>query len=100
MSFANRPAAKFRPRLTVAMLAFAVVDVVGLLLFAVGFAYLARGPGIFFPAFPSGIGEAVVLTVVGLVLVFWAATRMVRQVVKQAPPDADSPPSSEPTHRP
>ncbi|MCE1244124.1 hypothetical protein [Oryzomicrobium sp.] len=96
MSFANRPAAKFRPRLTVAMVAFALVDVAGLLLFAVGFAYLVRGPGVFFPDFPAGVGSAISLTAVGLALVFWAATRMVRQVVRQSTSDQTTADTSTP----
>ena len=72
-----------RARLTLAILKFALLDIVGMILFALGIAWFAKGPGAFFNAFPSTTAEAVVLTAAGIVTMGFAATRILREVMKQ-----------------
>jgi hypothetical protein len=69
-----------RPQLTLAMLGYALVDVFGMILLALGLAFLTRGPGIFFARFPSTTGEAVLLTATGAVLMLWSAAQILRRV--------------------
>jgi len=80
-----------RPRLTLSILRYALVDVLGMVLFAVGAAYLARGPGVFFAGFPDSNVSAIIATASGLVLMFWAAARILREVAGQTTlPAADA----------
>ena len=72
-----------RPRLTLAILRYAVVDVLGMVLFALGLAYLVRGPGVFSVHFPSGTADAVISLLAGLALMFWGASRILREVITQ-----------------
>lgn len=72
-----------RPQLTGAIVKYALIDVVGMVLLALGLAFLARGPGVFFAAFPSTTLEAVVTTAAGVLLMGYAAVRLLREVMKQ-----------------
>ena len=63
-----------RPRLTPAILAFAVVDVAGMVLFATGAMWFANGQPLFVPGFPTGVVTAGASLVGGLLLMFWAAS--------------------------
>lgn len=74
-----------RPHLTLAILGWAVVDVLGLVALSSGAMYLARGHALFLPRFPTTTGEAVACAVIGLALMLWAAARILREVLKQAP---------------
>ena len=78
-----------RPRLTLAILRYALVDVLGMVLFAVGAAYLARGPGVFFDTFPDTTASAVIAAASGLLLMFWAAARILREVARQTASGSD-----------
>jgi hypothetical protein len=72
-----------RPQLTLAIMKFALLDVVGMLLLAVGLAYLVQGPGAFFDSFPSTKPEAIVLVLSGAVVMAYAAMRILREVMRQ-----------------
>ena len=72
-----------RPQLTLAILKFALLDVVGMVLLAIGLAYLVQGPGAFFATFPSTTAEAVVLTLGGVAVMGYAAVRILREVMRQ-----------------
>lgn len=72
-----------RPQLTLAILKFALLDVVGMVLLALGLAWFAQGPGAFFKAFPSTTAEAVVVTAAGVLIMAYAASRIVREILKQ-----------------
>jgi membrane protein DedA with SNARE-associated domain len=72
-----------RPQLTLAIIKFALIDVVGMLLLAIGLAYLVQGPGAFFASFPSTQLEALALTAAGVVVMGYAATRILREVMRQ-----------------
>ena len=76
-----------RPRLTLAILRYAALDAVGMVLLAIGLAHLSRGPGIFFANFPSTTAEAVILTAAGVALMFWSGARILREIARQHMPD-------------
>lgn len=76
----NRPP---RPRLTFAILGYAALDAVGMIVLALGLAHLARGPGVFFATFPSSTVEAVVLTAAGTFLMLWSGARILREIIRQ-----------------
>jgi uncharacterized membrane-anchored protein len=72
-----------RPQLTLAIVKFALLDIVGMVLLALGLAWFAQGPGAFFKSFPSTTAEAVVVTAAGVVVMGYAASRIVREILKQ-----------------
>ncbi len=73
-----------RPRLTLAILAFAVVDIVGMVLFATGAMWFAHGQPLFIPDFPAGPIEAGAAIAGGLLLMIWAAARILRELLRNA----------------
>lgn len=79
----NNPQRPPRPRLTLAILKFALLDIVGMVLLALGLAWFAQGPGAFFKYFPSTTAEAFVVTAAGVVVMGYAASRIVREILKQ-----------------
>lgn len=79
-----------RPTLTLPILGYALVDVAGMVLFALGGLYFSVGPGAVF-AFPSSFGEALVTAVGGVALMLWASAQIVRQLLKQMPPPEPPP---------
>jgi len=71
-----------RPRLTLKILLFALFDVTGMVLLSSGALWLARGQALFLAGFPSSTAEAIALTVAGLVLMVWAAGRILRELLQ------------------
>ena len=67
-----------RPRLTLKVLFYAIFDVVGMIAFATGATWLARGQTLFFRDFPSGTAQAVLVLLAGIALMLWAAAQIVR----------------------
>ena len=80
-----------RPRLTLALLGFAVIDVVGMVLFATGAMWFAHGKPLFIPDYPTGPFEAGVAIAGGLLLMLWAASRILREILRR-PGDKDREP--------
>jgi hypothetical protein len=72
-----------RPQLTGAILKFALLDVVGMLLLALGIGYLVQGPGAFFDALPGSKMEAIVLTAAGVAIMAYAAAGILREIMRQ-----------------
>ena len=72
-----------RPHLTWPLVAYGLIDCVGMVLLAIGGFYFTAGPGAVFKDFPATAGEAVVTIVVGLAIMVWAAARILREVIKQ-----------------
>jgi uncharacterized membrane-anchored protein len=85
----RNPQRRPRARLTLAILKFALLDIVGMLVFALGLGWFARGPGAFFDRFPGNTAEAVVFTAAGVVIMGYAASRILREVMKQHQPPAE-----------
>lgn len=78
---ANRPP---RPKLTAAIMGYALIDVFGLLCVSIGASWFATGNGAIFKDFPSSTAEAVVCTAGGVVVMIWAVTRILREIGKQS----------------
>ena len=75
---------RVRPKITPTLLQWALVDVIGMVVLAVGGFYLVRDES-FIPGFPSSTLEAVAVVVVGLGLIFAAAVKMLAEVMAQSP---------------
>lgn len=73
-----------RPRFTASLLQWALLDLVGIAVLALGGFYLLRDQT-FIPGFPSSTLEAVAVVVVGLGLIFASAVKMLAEVMAQAP---------------
>lgn len=73
-----------RPRLTLAILVFAAIDIVGMVLFATGAMWFAHGKPLFIPDYPTGPVEASIATAGGLLLMFWAASRILRELLRRS----------------
>ena len=72
-----------RPRLTLSILLFAAVDIAGMVLFATGAMWFAHGTPLFLPNYPNDPFEAGVALAGGLLLMVWAAARILRELLKQ-----------------
>ena len=72
-----------RAQLTLRILFYAAFDVVGMIVFATGALWLAQGQMLFFKDFPSSLAEAVVAVSSGLLLMIWAASRILREITKR-----------------
>ena len=77
-----------RPRLTLKILLYAVFDVAGMVLFATGVLWLAQGQSLFVSGFPTSRAEAIMATIAGLVLMLWAASRILRELLIRPADDA------------
>lgn len=76
---------KFRPKLTATLIQWALVDVAGMLVLALGGIYLLRDENII-AGFPSSTLEAIAVVVVGVGMIFAAAVKMLAEVLAQTPP--------------
>ncbi len=68
------------------LLAYAALDLLGVLVLVAGVAPLIDGMPLFF--FPATTGQALACVVAGIALTGFAALKMVREVMKQARRDA------------
>ena len=73
-----------RPQLTLKILFYAIFDVAGMILFATGALWLAKGQALFVPDFPANTAEAFVALAGGLLLMFWAAARILRELLNRS----------------
>ena len=73
-----------RPQLTLKILFFAGLDVAGMVVFATGALWLARGQELFVRGFPTSTAEALLLLVGGLLLMVWAVAKILRELIKPA----------------
>ncbi|MBK7354644.1 hypothetical protein [Propionivibrio sp.] len=72
-----------RPQLTLSIMLFAVLDVVGMVCFATGVMWLVRRQSLFIPNFPTHWAEAIGILVAGLLLMLWAAGRILREMISR-----------------
>jgi hypothetical protein len=54
-----------------------------MVLFSTGAMWLAQGQALFISGFPTSTMEALVVLVVGLLLMFWAAAQILRELLKR-----------------
>ncbi|KAB2920218.1 MAG: hypothetical protein F9K30_16545 [Dechloromonas sp.] len=74
-----------RPRLTGRILFYALADVFGLSCLAIGASWFVERKGAILANFPTSAVEAVACTAGGLVVMFWAVARILRELAKQSP---------------
>jgi hypothetical protein len=72
-----------RPRLTLKIMFYAIFDVVGMVFFASGALWFARGQSLFIPDFPGTMAGALAAIVGGFMLMLWAAAQIVREMIKR-----------------
>ena len=77
-----------RPRLTLKVLFYAIFDVVGMVMFATGALWLTQGTSLFIADFPADRTQAIAATAAGVILMFWAATQILRELIRR--PTANS----------
>ena len=65
------------------ILLYAIFDVAGMALFATGALWLTQDKALFVSGFPASAAQAWVATVGGLLLMFWAATRILRELISR-----------------
>ena len=77
-----------RPQLTLKIMFYAILDVAGMVQFATGAMWLGRGQALFIPDFPTGTLQAIILVISGLLLMVWAVTRILGELLKRPSDDA------------
>ena len=80
----QKPQKPRRQHLTPRILFFAVFDLAGMVLFATGAFWFAQDQQLFFPDFPTNTAEAAFATLAGLLLMFWSAAQILRELLKQS----------------
>ena len=76
-----------RPRVTLRVLFFALLDAAGIIVFASGAMWLARGQTLFLPSFPTSTPAAVITVVAGIALMLWASGQMLNEFARAAASD-------------
>lgn len=72
-----------RPQLTFKILLYAIFDVAGMVLFATGVMWITQGKALFVADFPTSMTEAIATVIVGLALMIWAASRILRELLRR-----------------
>jgi len=62
---------------------YAIFDVLGMVFFASGALWFARGQSLFIPDFPSTMAGALAAIVGGFLLMLWAAALFLRELIKR-----------------
>ena len=70
-------------RFPLSIVVYAVIDAVGVVLFATGALWLAQGEATLFSGFPADTADALMTTFSGLVLITWAASRIIVVLIKR-----------------
>ena len=73
-----------RPRPTAKILFYALLDIVGMVLFATGALWLFQGMPLFFRNFPTTTMEAATSLAGGLLLMIVSVAKILREVLAQA----------------
>jgi hypothetical protein len=76
-----------RPRVTLRVLFFALLDAAGIVVLASGAMWLVRGQTLFIPDFPTSTPAALLTVVAGVALMLWATAQILRELIKH--PDGD-----------
>ncbi len=72
-----------RPRLTLKLLFYAALDVVGMVLFASGAMWLVHEQALIFAGFPANGIQASISLVLGVGVMLWAGAQMLRQLMRR-----------------
>ena len=65
------------------LVVYAIVDAIGVVLVATGALWLAQGEATLFDGFPADMTDALLTTFSGLLLTTWAASRIIRELIKR-----------------
>jgi membrane protein implicated in regulation of membrane protease activity len=77
----NRP---LKPKLTRRLMAFMLLDGLGLFAFSLGLASLVAGGPVLFRDFPGSTAEAVVMLASGVVIMLYAVVQVMREMGRQS----------------
>jgi hypothetical protein len=77
---------RLRPRVTLKVMCYALLDAIGMLVFGSGLMWLVRQETLFIPGFPIGTASALITVVAGIALMLWSAARILRELAS-APAD-------------
>ncbi|MEF8700349.1 MAG: hypothetical protein V5B32_12850 [Candidatus Accumulibacter sp. UW26] len=69
-----------RPRVTLKVMFYALIDAIGMLVFGSGLMWLVRQETLFIPGFPTGTASALITVVAGIALMLWSAARILREL--------------------
>ena len=72
-----------QPQFAWSLVIYAIVDAIGVVLFATGALWLAQGEATLFSGFPANTADALMTTFSGLVLITWAASRIIGVLIKR-----------------
>ncbi len=73
-----------RPRVTLRVFFFALLDAAGILIFSSGAMWLARGQTLFIPNFPTSTPAALITVVAGIALMLWATGQVLNEFARVA----------------
>lgn len=73
-----------RPRVTPLLMAYALLDALGMLVFASGAMWLVKKQSLLVTGFPGNMISALLAVVTGVGLMWWSAARIIRQLIEQA----------------
>jgi len=73
-----------RPRVTLRVVFFALLDAAGILVFSSGAMWLARGQTLFIPNFPTSTPAALLTVVAGIALMLWATAQVLNEFARVA----------------
>ena len=79
------PQRAIRPRLTLRIFLYGVVDIFGLTCLAISAMWLANGQHVLTTSFPNNTAEAVAGIAGGLAVMLWAVAKILREMIKQGP---------------
>ncbi|EXI79920.1 MAG: hypothetical protein AW12_02944 [Candidatus Accumulibacter sp. BA-94] len=71
-----------RPRVTLKVMFFALLDGAGIVILASGAMWLFRGQTLFIPDFPTSVPTAVITVVAGIALMLWATAQILRELIQ------------------
>lgn len=83
-------AERIKPKLTKRLLAFMLLDGLGLFLFSLGLASMVSGGPVLFRDFPGSTMEAVTVLAAGVVIMLYAVVQVMREMGRQHVPPPES----------
>lgn len=73
-----------RPRLTLRIALFGLIDVFGMTLLALGAAYIAYAEPVLFAGFPTSNAEAWGIIVLGIALMLWSVAQVLKELLRHS----------------
>lgn len=73
-----------RPRLTLRIALFGLVDVAGMTMVALGAAFIAYARPVLLSGFPSTRAQAWGCIILGIALMIWSVAQIIKEILKQS----------------